>query len=500
MEVSLKRIEVQLDEIEEFLKKQAQASPSEQVKAISLRSGKNLQEVHPTLIPSNVSDDVVSESVPKERVEEIPKESQPTPSSRIYYPPVPFPAALKRNKTESQFSELYNLLSKVNINLPLLNVVTSIPSYTKFFKELSTRKRQFIPNEKVVVSEQASAVLRKDLPPKLKDPGSFNIMISIGGSKQVKAMLDLGASINLMPYSLFCELKLEGLKPTTMSLQLADRSVKYPKGIVEDVLVQIDKLIIPVDFVVLDMDRDDHEVSNVPILLGRPFMATADAMINVKSGTLSLQAMGKTVNFNLFDPMKRPYEVNEVYCCEVRPGRGKRGPSIPNNHVKKNQREKDFQKVDNHLEKVGTKEIYSKSLHGNKSYLENNSFGLKFCESLLVHEDKSCGTNMSTLSVVGLTNVQRKEEVKALKEFESPQAHHKVPNEKENKENSSEQVKELRSKPRKKKMVNSICHGAIKAKSLLISLQLKSKGKRFKPYVKERVRTQFELPWQCMES
>ena len=318
----------------------------------------------------------------------------------------------------------------MNINLPLLNVVTNIPSYAKFFKELSTRKRHFAPNEKIVVSEQASAVFRKDLPPKLKDPGSFNIMISIGGSKQVKGMLDLGASINLMPYSLFCELKLEGLKPTTMSLQLADRSVKYPKGIVEDVLVQIDKLIIPVDFVVLDMDRDDHEVSNVPILLGRPFMATADAIINVKSGCLSLQAMGKTVNFNLFDTMKRPYEANEVYCCEVRPGRGKRGPSIPNNHVKKNRREKDFQNVNNDLEKVETKEVYSKALHVNLSSLENNSFGLKFCESPLLHKDKSCGTNISTSSVFGLTNVQRKEEVKALKEFESPQAHHKVPNEK----------------------------------------------------------------------
>ncbi len=355
----------------------------------------------------------------------------------FHYPPVPFPAALQRSKAETQFSELYNLLSKVNINLPLLNVVTNIPSYAKFFKELSTRKRHFAPNEKIVVSEQASAVLRKDLPPKLKDPGSFNIMISVGGSKQVKGMLDLGASINLMPYSLFCELKLGGLKPTTMSLQLADRSVKYPKGIVEDVLVQIDKLIIPVDFVVLDMDRDDYDNNNVPILLGRPFMATANAIINVKSGSLSLQVMDKTVNFNLFDTMKRPYEANEVYYCKVRPGRGKRGPSIPNNHIKKNQKEKDFQKVNNDFEKEVSKEISSNALNVDQSSLKNNSFGLKFCESPLLHNDNSCGTNMSTLSVLGLTNLQRKEKVKALKEFESPQAHHKVPNEEEKKENSS---------------------------------------------------------------
>ena len=96
MEVSVKKIEGQLDEIEAVLKKQVQPSPPEQVKAIALRSGKNLQEVHPTLTPNNVSDNVVSESVPKERVEEIPKESQPTPPTRVYYPPVPFPCCFAK--------------------------------------------------------------------------------------------------------------------------------------------------------------------------------------------------------------------------------------------------------------------------------------------------------------------------------------------------------------------------------------------------------------------
>ena len=85
-------------------------------------------------------------------------------------------------------------------------------------------------------------------------------------------MLDLGASINLMPYSLYKQLELGDLRATRMTLQLADRSVKYPMGVVEDLLVQVDKLIVPVDFVVMDMENNFRSVEPV-ILLGRPFMA-----------------------------------------------------------------------------------------------------------------------------------------------------------------------------------------------------------------------------------
>ncbi|CAL8993221.1 unnamed protein product [Prunus brigantina] len=155
-----------------------------------------------------------------------------------------------------------------------------MPAYGKFFKELNTYKRKYGPNEKVMVSENVSAVLQRKLPPKLKDPGSFSIDITIGGKLVEKAMLDLGASINLMPYSVYLQLGLGELKATTISLQLADRSVKYPRGIVEDILVQVDKLILPADFVVLDMEEAPIHDRELPILLGRPFMATAKTIID----------------------------------------------------------------------------------------------------------------------------------------------------------------------------------------------------------------------------
>ncbi|XP_068315024.1 uncharacterized protein, partial [Pyrus communis] len=118
----------------------------------------------------------------------------------------------------------FDILSKVNVNLPLLDVIRNMPAYGKFFKELNNYKRKYGPHEKVVVSENVSAVLQRKLPPKLKDPGSFSINITIGDKKVEKAMLDLGASINLMPYFVYLQLGLGELKATTISLQLADRS------------------------------------------------------------------------------------------------------------------------------------------------------------------------------------------------------------------------------------------------------------------------------------
>ena len=135
------------------------------------------------------------------------------------------------------------------------------------------------------LTEECSAILQKKLPQKVKDPGSFTIPCTIGKSSFDKALCDLGASINLMPLSVFKKLGLGEVKPTTISLQLADRSLTYPRGVIEDVLVKVDKLIFPADFIVLDMEED----KDIPIILGRPFLATGNAIINVPKGELSLQ-------------------------------------------------------------------------------------------------------------------------------------------------------------------------------------------------------------------
>ena len=102
------------------------------------------------------------------------------------------------------------------------------------------------------MTEQSTSLIRNNLPPKYNDPGSPTISIVVGNSKLGYALVDLGASVNLLPYSVYVDLRLEELEPTIITLQLADRSVKIPRGIVKEVLVQVDKFYFPVDFVVLD--------------------------------------------------------------------------------------------------------------------------------------------------------------------------------------------------------------------------------------------------------
>ncbi|KAL0437663.1 UNVERIFIED_CONTAM: Retrovirus-related Pol polyprotein from transposon opus [Sesamum radiatum] len=163
------------------------------------------------------------------------------------------------------------------------------------------------------------------LPPKLKDPGSFSIPCTIGGSNFDKALCDLGASINLMPYSIFEKLGMHELTPTIVTLQLADRSIKYPRGIIEDVLVKVGKFVIPVDFVVLDMEED----TNTPLILGRPFLATGKALIDVQKGQLTLRINDDEVVFNVFKAINilkvSKDELTEAL-CQLDAGRGDTHP------------------------------------------------------------------------------------------------------------------------------------------------------------------------------
>ncbi|XP_073030693.1 uncharacterized protein [Primulina eburnea] len=184
-----------------------------------------------------------------------------------------------------------------------------MPSYAKFPKEILSNKRKLVGFERVKLSEECSAILQNKLPPKAKDPGSFSIPCTIGTSFFGKALCDLGASINLMPYSCFEKLGIGEVKPTTISLQLADRSIKYPRGVVENVLVKVDKFIFPVDFVVLDMEED----CEIPLILGRPFLATRKALIDVHKCELVLRLNDESVVFNVFQSIKYPNDTSDCF-------------------------------------------------------------------------------------------------------------------------------------------------------------------------------------------
>ena len=154
--------------------------------------------------------------------------------------------------------------------------------------------------KKAFLTERVSAIIQRKNPIKYKDPGSPTISVNIRGTSIDKALLDLGASVNLLPYSVYKQLGLGELKPTNITLSLANRSVKIPKGIVEIVLVKVDKFYYPVDFVVLDTKPIASGPNDVPIILGRPFLATANAIINCRNGVMQLTFGNMTLELNIF--------------------------------------------------------------------------------------------------------------------------------------------------------------------------------------------------------
>nr|KYP31221.1 hypothetical protein KK1_048661 [Cajanus cajan] len=169
------------------------------------------------------------------------------------------------------------------------------------------------------MGRNVSALIGKSvphIPEKCKDPGTFCVPCIIGNNKLENAMLDLGASINVMPLSIFNYLSLGTLQPTGVVIQLANRSVAHPTGFVEDVLVRVGELIFPADFYVLDME-EGFSHGSVPIILGRPFLKTARTKIDVYAGTLSMEFGDIVVHFNILDAMKFPSEAHSVFCAEL---------------------------------------------------------------------------------------------------------------------------------------------------------------------------------------
>ncbi|KAM2645570.1 hypothetical protein EV1_019107 [Malus domestica] len=241
--------------------------------------------------------------------------SNPVPTN-AFPSNVPFLIRFKQTKKEEAEKDILETFRKVQVNIPLLDAIKQVPRYAKFLKELCTTRKRMSTKEVVKVGENVSTILQRKLPPKCKDPGSFTIPCVIGNTRFESAMLDLGASINVMPYSIYASMNLGELKNDGVIIQLADRSNAYPKGVLEDVLVQVNHLIFPANFYVLEMDESDHTPS-LPILLGRPFMKTARTKIDVFNGTLTMEFDGEVINFNLSDSMKFPSENHSCFAIVI---------------------------------------------------------------------------------------------------------------------------------------------------------------------------------------
>ncbi|CAN6547738.1 unnamed protein product [Malus baccata var. baccata] len=305
----------------------------ETAKAITLRSGKEVG-TEPTPSKSAPEEDEKFQIEEEEQAKATARIEQSLPhppnvsnsstigkkgsipiNSNVIPPDVPFPSRFLQTKNEEEEKDVLETFRKVHVNIPLLDAIKQIPKYAKFLKKLCTTRKRIREKEVVHVSENVSALLQRKLPPKCKDPGSFTIPCVIGNTRFDHAMLDLGASINVMPYSVYASMNLGKLKNDGVIIQLADRSNAYPKGVLEDVLVQVDHLIFPADFYVLDMEDSTHSPPS-PLLLGRPFMKTAQTKIDVAKGAVTMAFGGDMINFKISESVENTNDVRS--CCAIK--------------------------------------------------------------------------------------------------------------------------------------------------------------------------------------
>ncbi|KAM1127923.1 hypothetical protein ACFX2B_037425 [Malus domestica] len=256
----------------------------ESAKAITLRSGQEVGS-DPSPSKSNQKEDEKMQS--KEKRQELPsariEQSLPQPPthpnsttkgklgsnsmiSNSIPTNAPFPRRFMQSKKDESDKDILDTFRKVQINIPFLDAIEQVPKYAKFLNELCTTRKRASNKEVVRVSENVSAMLQRKIPPKCKDPGSFTIYCVKGNTRFESAMLDLGASINVMPYSIYASMNLGELKNDGVIIQLDDRSNAYPKSVLENVLVQVNHLIFPADFYVLEMEDSSHS-PQLPILL-----------------------------------------------------------------------------------------------------------------------------------------------------------------------------------------------------------------------------------------
>ncbi|XP_006580807.1 uncharacterized protein LOC114411294 [Glycine soja] len=183
--------------------------------------------------------------------------------------------------------------------------------YKKCLKDLLIKKGKYINSETIMVGENCSAVIQK-LPPKFKDSRSVTIPCSIRSVSVGKALIDLGASINLMSLSMCKRIGNLKIKPTRITLQLADHSITRPVGVVEDFLIKVHQLPFPVDFLIMDIEEDVE----IPLILGRSFMVTAKCVMDMGKGNLEMSVEDQKATFNLFEASKHPSDSKTCFKVE----------------------------------------------------------------------------------------------------------------------------------------------------------------------------------------
>ncbi|GJS06791.1 reverse transcriptase domain-containing protein [Tanacetum coccineum] len=249
--------------------------------------------------PSDISCSESTARVPSPVIQLAPtSKSSEIPERNPHQPLIPYPSRLNKDKLKDKYNiqihKFLQMFKKLHFNSSFAEALAHMPKYAKILKDLLNNKEKLLELANTPLNENCSVVLLKKLPEKLGDIRKFLIPCDFNELKECMALADLGANINLMPFSVWKNLMLPKLTPTRMTLELANRSVAYPVGITEDVFVQVGKFTFLADFVIVDYDVDPR----VPLILGRPFLRTTHALVDVYGEELILRVGDEKLTFN----------------------------------------------------------------------------------------------------------------------------------------------------------------------------------------------------------
>ncbi|XP_070040018.1 uncharacterized protein [Nicotiana tomentosiformis] len=264
------------------------------------RNDENVNDEVRIDIDENVEETQDDVNPSREHVIDIPDLVVTKARAPLRRPPPPYPSRLAKQNNENQFKKFIDMMKSLSINVPLVEDLEQMSGYAKFMKDLVTKKRS-MNCETIKMTHQVSSIMHS-MAPNVEDPGAFTIPCTIGSANFAKASCNLGASINLMTYSVFKTMGIGQPRPTSMRLQMADRTMKRPLGIIDDVLVQVDKFILPADFVILNCEVD----YKVPIILGRPFLVIGKALVDMEAGELTFRVIvdDTSAMINVEDPLE----------------------------------------------------------------------------------------------------------------------------------------------------------------------------------------------------
>ncbi|XP_058756996.1 uncharacterized protein LOC131630229 [Vicia villosa] len=238
-------------------------------------------------------------------------ENKVIPSQHLPYPHAP----LKKDNVRKH-ARFMDIFKQLHINIPFAEALEKMPKYAKLMKNMLTKKKRYTDKETVLLDARCSTVIQRNTPRKESDLGRVTLPLTIGSNYIGKGLIDPGSNINLILLFIVKRLGNIVMKPTRMTLQLADKTITSSYGVAQDMLVKVDKFFFPVDFVVVDMEEDRE----VPLILGRPFMKTARMIIDIDEGLMKVRVQDEEVKFNLFKAKKHPKNKKDIFRIDATEG------------------------------------------------------------------------------------------------------------------------------------------------------------------------------------